>query len=94
MVTGTLHIDLAWDNERVDRQQLAQLERTPAGAHVIIDIGQRKYVPPTTLDLLHKWGQTFDLEITGRDTDVLRHVIRAAQGGEAPWEVRSIQPAS
>ena len=83
-ISAFITVDVTADYDETyssDRRELQVLERVPDGARVVVDIGARKWFNQDTAIWLHRHGDRLNIEITGRDPDVVDCLVRAARSG-------------
>lgn len=91
MITGTILIDLSGVDEsmavyqRGDRYLLDVLHMVPDAAHVVVDIGDRKFVTQDAATWLHEHEHRLSIEIRGTNPRAVQCFISAARSGE--WAV-------
>lgn len=82
-VTGTLFLDISDEGDwGDDRRRLEPLQRTPDGAHVVIDVGARWTVSVDGAEWIHPHADRLDVEIVGTSPDAVRHWCSAARLGQ------------
>lgn len=89
MVTGSVRVDLSVEPDtfsNADRNALAQLDQVPDGAHVVVDVGSRRFVSVDAAKWLHRNAHRLAIEIQGTPAADIRAWVDAARGGRL-WEV-------
>lgn len=85
MLTASIRVDLSVEPDLLssrDRGELSLLDAAPTGAHVVIDIGSRKWVSPDTARWLHRHVDRLHIEIAGTQRADIRAWMDAARTGE------------
>ena len=89
MITGSIYIDLSDEGDIIfdnrDRNALVVLEQCPDGAHVVVDIGGRKFVTEDAARWLHAHDHRLQVDIRGRRPDAVLRFVTAARAGT--WSV-------
>ena len=83
-ISAFITVDLTADYDETyssDRRRLQVLERVPDGARVVIDVGARQWFNQDTASWLHRHGERLNIEITGRDPNVVDRLVRGARSG-------------
>lgn len=89
MVTGSVRVDLTVEPDtfsNADRTALAALDSVPDGAHVVVDVGARRFVSIDSARWLHRNADRLDIEIQGTPAADIRAWVDAARGGRL-WDV-------
>lgn len=83
-VTATVRVDLSAQafDDRLDRHALFALDDVPPGARVVVWIGDRTWLWPSTADLLHKHAARLLIELHGTPRAALRRWLTAARTGQ------------
>jgi hypothetical protein len=84
MVTGSVRVDLSVEPDlcgTADKHALAPLDDVPDGAHVVVDVGDRRYVPLDAATWLRRNAHWLNLEIQGTPSADIRAWVDAARGG-------------